>query len=158
MRTDFLCISVLRVASWPRVMLASCKSVLNPPVVYTIDCSKAVVPLLVLLFVALWFVLCLTFCYFVLLFFIFSPFSITITSLGEQRANFSVFSYVCSICDCLVLSVSSSSWCLEGQRFVIVAYPGRLPLFVVFVTYNRRFRVFGICLGIKMKFWDMQQL
>ena len=32
MRTEFLCISVLRVASGPRVKLASCKSALNPPV------------------------------------------------------------------------------------------------------------------------------
>ena len=30
MRTEFLCISVLRVASGPRVKLASCKSALNP--------------------------------------------------------------------------------------------------------------------------------
>ena len=54
MRTEFLCISVLRVASRPRVKLASCKSALNPTVV---DRSKAVVPVLVLLFVALWFIL-----------------------------------------------------------------------------------------------------
>ena len=53
MRTEFLCIPVLRVASGPRVKLASCKSVLNPTVVYSIDRSKAVVPVLVLLFVAL---------------------------------------------------------------------------------------------------------
>ena len=31
MRTEFLCISVFRVASGPRVKLASCKSALNPP-------------------------------------------------------------------------------------------------------------------------------
>ena len=31
MRTEFLCISVLRVASGPRVKLVSCKSALNPP-------------------------------------------------------------------------------------------------------------------------------
>ena len=37
--------------------LASCKSALNPPVVYSTDLSKAVVPMLVLLFVALWFIL-----------------------------------------------------------------------------------------------------
>ena len=37
--------------------LASCKSALNPPVVYSTDRSKAVVPVLVLLFVALWFIL-----------------------------------------------------------------------------------------------------
>ena len=34
------------------------------------------------------FVVCLSVCYFVLVFF--SPFSIAITSLGEERANFSV--------------------------------------------------------------------
>ena len=61
MRTKFLCISVLRVASGPRVKLASCKSALTPPPpptkVYSIDRSKAVVPVLVLHFVALWFIL-----------------------------------------------------------------------------------------------------
>ena len=58
MQTKFLCISVLRVASEPRVKLASCKSALNFPVVYsTTDRSKAVVPMLVLLFVGLWFIL-----------------------------------------------------------------------------------------------------
>ena len=61
MRTEFLCISVLRVASGPRVKLACCKSALTPPppppVVYSTDRSKAVVPVLVLLFVALWFIL-----------------------------------------------------------------------------------------------------
>ena len=43
MRTEFLCVSVLRVASGPRVKLAICKSALNPPVV----------PVSVLLLVAL---------------------------------------------------------------------------------------------------------
>ena len=68
MRTDFfLCISVLRVASGPMLKLASCKSALNsrppppvpppPPLVYSTDRSKAVVPVLVLLFGALWFIL-----------------------------------------------------------------------------------------------------
>ena len=61
MRTEFLCISVLRVASGPRVKIASCKSALTPPppppVVYSSDRSKAVVPVLVLFFVALWFIL-----------------------------------------------------------------------------------------------------
>ena len=55
----FLCISVLRVSSGPRVKSAGSKSVLIPyprplpPVVYSTDRSKAVVPVLVLLFVAL---------------------------------------------------------------------------------------------------------
>ena len=56
MRSEFLCIYVLRVASGPRVKLASCKSALTTGVCST-DRSKAVVPLLVLLFVALWFIL-----------------------------------------------------------------------------------------------------
>ena len=58
------------------------------------DRFKAVVPVLVLLFVALWFILrgdllYLSVCFFVLVFF--SPFSIAITSLGEERANLSAF-------------------------------------------------------------------
>ena len=39
------------------VKLARGKSALNPPVVYSTDRSKAVVRMLVLLFVALWFIL-----------------------------------------------------------------------------------------------------
>ena len=57
MRTEFLCISVLRVASGPRVMLAGCGGALIPPVVCSTDRSRAMVPVLVLLFVALWFIL-----------------------------------------------------------------------------------------------------
>ena len=40
-----------------RVKLASCKSAFNPPVVCSTDRSKAVILVLVLLFVALWFIL-----------------------------------------------------------------------------------------------------
>ena len=73
------------------------------------------------------FVLYLTLCYFVLVFF--SPFSIAITSLGEERANLSafffffffffffdvrLFGFVCF----LFLGV------VEGLRFVFVALPG----------------------------------
>ena len=80
--------------------------------VYSTDRSKAVVPVLVVLFVALRFILRGDFfksvlCYFVLVFF--SPFSIAISSLGGERANLSVFRTFFSICACLVLSVSSSS-------------------------------------------------
>ena len=58
------------------------------------DRSKAVVPVLVLLFCFVVystrrFVVCLSVCHFVLMFF--SPFSIAITSLGEERANLSAF-------------------------------------------------------------------
>ena len=99
--------------------LASCKSALNPPpsppppppVVYSTDRSKAVVPVLVLLFVALWFILRGDLFYVlpsVILFLcVFSRFSIAITSLGEERANLCAFrTFV------LDLSISYSSWCL----------------------------------------------
>ena len=73
--------------------LASCKSALNPPVVCSTDRSKAVVPVLVLLFVVLWFILRgdLLYVFFSFLLVFFSPFSIAITSLGEERANLSAF-------------------------------------------------------------------
>ena len=61
---------------------------------YSTDRSKVVIPVLVLLFVALRFILrrnlfCLTLYYFVLVFF--SPFGIAIISLGEERANLNAF-------------------------------------------------------------------
>ena len=42
MRIEFLCISVFRVATGPRVKLAGCKNALNPTIVYFTDLSKAV--------------------------------------------------------------------------------------------------------------------
>ena len=74
--------------------LASCKSALNPSVVCSTDRSKAVVPLLLTLccfvvYSTRRFVVCLSVCHFVLMFF--SPFSIAITSLGEEKANLSAF-------------------------------------------------------------------
>ena len=74
--------------------LASCKSALNPTVVYSTDRSKAVVPVLVLfccfvVYSTKRFVVCLSVCHFVLVFF--SPFNIANTSLGEERANLSAF-------------------------------------------------------------------
>ena len=50
-RTEFLCISVLRVASGPRLKLVGRKSALNAPVVYSADRSRAAVLELFLLFV-----------------------------------------------------------------------------------------------------------
>ena len=52
MRAEFLCLSVLRVTSGPRVV-GWLWGALGPPVVYSTDRSGAVVPVLVLLFVAL---------------------------------------------------------------------------------------------------------
>ena len=84
--------------------------------------------MLILLFVALWFILrcdlfCLTLCHFVLVFF--NPFSIASTSLGEERANLSV----CSICACLDLSVPVPLGVVEGLRFVIVVLSGLFSYF-----------------------------
>ena len=69
------------------------------------------------------FVSCLTLCHFVLVFF--SPFSIAITSLGEERANLNalrtfvrfVLVWICR----LPLPLPVNVW--EGLRFVIVALP-----------------------------------
>ena len=118
-----LCVSVLRVALGPRVKLASCKSALKPPVVYSTDRFKAAVPVLALFFVALCtrrFVVCLSMCHFVLVFF--SPFSIAITSLGEERANLSAFREFVRFV--FVLICRFPLGVLEGLRFVIVALPG----------------------------------
>ena len=82
-----------------KVKLASCKSALIPPflpppppppptVVYSTDRSKAVLSLCCsVVHSTRRFVLKLALRYFVLVFF--SPFSIAITSLGEERANLS---------------------------------------------------------------------
>ena len=126
MRTQFLCVCVLRVASGPRVKLDSCKNSLNTPVVYSTDRSKAVVPVLVLIscfviYSTRRFVVCLFECHFVLVFF--SPFSIAITSLGEERANLSAFRTFVRFVLVWVCRFPLGVW--EGLRFVIVALPGR---------------------------------
>ena len=126
MRTECLCTSVLRVASGPRVKLASCKSALNPPMAYSADRSKAVVPVLVLLFVALWFILRGDLFYVlpcIISSCIFSRFSIAITSLGEQRANvsaFRTFFRFALVWFCL-FPLPVGIW--VGLLFVIVAIP-----------------------------------
>ena len=90
--------------------------------------------MLVLLFVALWFILrgdlfyvlpcVILFLFFFFFFFFFSPFSIAITSFGEERANLGAFRtfvrfvlvWICRF------PLPLSIW--EGLRFVIVALPG----------------------------------
>ena len=66
--------------------LASCKSALNSTVAYSTDRSKAVAPVLVLLFVALWFIL--------------------------RGDLFYVLTWVILFLYFSVLLASSSSWCL----------------------------------------------
>ena len=67
------------------------------------------------------FVLCLTLCHFVLVFF--SPFSIAITSLGEERANLSAFRTFVRLL-VWICKFSLPLGDCEGLRFVIVALPG----------------------------------
>ena len=82
------------------------------------------------------FVLCLTECYFVLVFF--SPFSIAITSLGEERVNLSAFRtfFRFALVWFCLFSLPLGVW--EGLRFVIVALPGLFSYLVLFQTRNGR--------------------
>ena len=93
--------------------LASRKSALNPLVVYSTDRSKAVVLVLVLLFVALWFITRGDLLYVfpcVILFLCFSVLLVLrLPRLGKRELILVLF-VVCSVCVCLDLSVSSSSW------------------------------------------------
>ena len=113
MRTEFLGISGLRVASGPRVKLASCKSALNPAVVYSTDRSKVVVPVLVLLFVALWFILRGDLFYVlpcVILFLCFSVLlALRIPRMGKRELILVLFIRLFDLC---LFGFSSSSWCL----------------------------------------------
>ena len=99
-------------ASGPRVKLASCKSALNPTVVYSTDCCKAVVPVLVLLFVALWFILQGDLFYVlpcVILFLCFSVLlALRLPRLGKTELTLVLFVRLFD----LRVYVSSSSWCL----------------------------------------------
>ena len=79
------------------------------------------------------FVLCVTLCCFVFVFF--SPFSIAITSLGEERANFSAFrTFVRFV---LVwfswFPLPLGVW--EGLLFVIVALTGLFSFFFFFFFF-----------------------
>ena len=113
--------------------------------VYSTGRSKAVVPALVLLF--LWcfvvystrrFVVFLTLCHFVF----FSPFSIAITSLGEEKANLSAFRtfdrfvlvWICRFP--LPLGVWEVLW------IVIVALPG-LFSYLFYTLLSLRLSILG---------------
>ena len=138
MRTEFLCISVLRVASGPRVKLASCKSALNPPVVCCTDRSKAVIPVLVLLFVALWFILRGDLLYvfpFVILFLCFSVLLVLrLPRLGKRELILVLFVRLFGLC---LFRFVGFFFLREGLRFVIVALPGRFSY--LFFQVNKSF-------------------
>ena len=103
--------------------LASCKSALNLPVVYSTDRSKAVVPVLVILFVALWFILRGDLLYVfpcVILFLCFSVlFVLRLPRLGKRELRTFVRFVLVWICR---FPLPPGVW--ERLRFVIVALPG----------------------------------
>ena len=68
------------------------------------------------------FVVCLSVCHFVLVFF--SPFSFTITSLGEERANLGAFRAFVRFVLVWICRFPLPLGVWEGLRFVIVALPG----------------------------------
>ena len=68
------------------------------------------------------FVLCLTLCHFVLVFF--SPFSIAVTLLGEEIANLSAFPTFVRLVLVWICRFPLPLGVWEGLRFVIVALPG----------------------------------
>ena len=119
-----------------RVDLASCKSALTPPppphpaptwwfTLLTVLRRRFRVSLTLCCFVVYStrrFVLCLTFCHFVLVFF--SPFSIAIISLGEERANLSAFRTLVRFVLVWICRFPLPLGVWEGQRFVIVALSG----------------------------------
>ena len=124
MRTECLCISVLRVASDPgwlavKVLLSPTSPPLRP--------APQPRPrwLCGILYEAICFISDLV--SFVVLFFFFSPFRIAITSLRKERANFSAFRTFVRLC-CLDLSVSSSSWCLRRDAVCNCGTPWTLLL------------------------------
>ena len=81
------------------------------------------------------FVLCLTLCYFILVFF--SPFSFAITSLGEERVHPSVFRTFVRFVLVWFCRFPLPLGIWEGLRFVIVALPGLFsyPLFFFFFFF-----------------------
>ena len=81
------------------------------------------------------FVLCLTLCHFVLLFF--SPFSIAITSLGEERANLSAFRTFVRFMLVWICRFPLPFGVWEGLRFVIEALSG-LFSYLFFLYYNAK--------------------
>ena len=68
------------------------------------------------------FVVCLSVCHFGLVFF--NPFSIAISSLGEERANLSAFRTFVLFMLVWICRFPLPLGVCEGLRFVIVALPG----------------------------------
>ena len=116
--------------------LASCKSALNPSVVYSTDRSKAVVTVLVLLFVALWFILRGDLLYVlpcVILFLCFLVFLVLrLPRLGRRELILVLFVRLFDLCFFGFVG-SSCSWCL-GRAAVChcgISWTFLLPFFLI---------------------------
>ena len=110
----------------------------EPSVVYSSDRSKAVVPVLVysLLVCGLFYEAICFMSYLVLFFFscVLSPFSIAITSLGEESANLSAFRTFVRFVLVWFCRIPLPLGVWEGLPFVLVALPG-LFYYLYFFTF-----------------------
>ena len=133
-RIKFLCFSVLRVTSGPRVKKAGRKGALNPPMVCSTDPAGVVVPVLVLLFVALWFTLRSDLFYVlpcVILFLCFSDIlALRLPRLGKRELvlvlfvrlfDLSLFGFVCSLF-LLVSGKGCSLWLWHSLNFSLTFF------------------------------------
>ena len=87
------------------------------------------------------FVLCLTLCHFVLV--VFSPFSIAITSLGEERANLSAFRTFVRVVLVWIFRFPLPLGVWKVLQFVILALSGLFSyLFSIDIVYDTEARIF----------------
>ena len=86
---------------------------------------------------------CLSVCHFVLV--VFSPFSIAITSLGEERANLSAFRTFVRFVLVWICRFPLPLGVWEGLRFVIVALPGLSSYLFLVVDVERWLFYKGTC-------------
>ena len=87
-------------------------------------------------------------CHFVLVFF--SPFSIAITSLGEERANLSVFRMFVRFVLVWICRFPLPFGVWEGLQFVIVALPGLFSYLFFYLLV-----ALLVVLGMGMQFKNM---
>ena len=80
------------------------------------------------------FVVCVSVCHFVLVFF--SPFSIAIASLGEERANLSAFRTFVRFVLVWICRIPLPLGFWEALRLVIVALPGLFSYPFFFTKYK----------------------
>ena len=109
--------------------------------IYNHITTKSVLVLLFVVYSRRRFVVCLTMCHFVLVFF--SPFSIAITSLGVERANLSTFRTFVRFVLVWICRFPLPLGVWEGLRFVIVALPG-LFSYLFYINISQ-----GSCLVIQ---------